>query len=144
MVQWRVVTLSTLVQRWGRAARGPGRTGLAVLLVEPAAYTYNPTEPGQKEPDQKQSKSKSQSPKGRNSLKEPLRKGGFQSMVPGAQPELHDNSPYEGTLAMVQTKGCHRKIWTEVFQNQPVREFTSFPHEHTLSRDSEVLCTILV
>ncbi|KAF9490110.1 hypothetical protein BDN71DRAFT_1524508 [Pleurotus eryngii] len=39
VVQWRLLKkLSTFVQRAGRAARAPGRTGLAVLLVEKSVY----------------------------------------------------------------------------------------------------------
>ncbi|KAI0806299.1 P-loop containing nucleoside triphosphate hydrolase protein [Irpex lacteus] len=39
VVQWKLpATLSNFIQRAGRAARGRGRKGLAVLLVEPSAY----------------------------------------------------------------------------------------------------------
>ncbi|KAF8162230.1 P-loop containing nucleoside triphosphate hydrolase protein [Pholiota molesta] len=39
VVQWKLPsTVSSFVQRAGRAARGTGRTGLAVLLVEKSAY----------------------------------------------------------------------------------------------------------
>lgn len=121
MIQWRVVYLSNLIQRWGRGARGPGRLALVVLFVEPSAFTYNPTIPGPKESETP--KSKSGNTKVKKSLKEPLRKGGFQSDVIGAQPELRDDSPYEGALVMVQTKGCHRAVWTKVFHNEPVRKY---------------------
>ncbi|KAH7904037.1 hypothetical protein BJ138DRAFT_1019698, partial [Hygrophoropsis aurantiaca] len=40
VVQWKLpAKMSSFVQRAGRAARGPGRTGVAILLVEPSAYT---------------------------------------------------------------------------------------------------------
>ncbi|KAH7918343.1 P-loop containing nucleoside triphosphate hydrolase protein, partial [Leucogyrophana mollusca] len=40
VVQWKLpAKMSSFVQRAGRAARGPGRMGLAILLVEPTAYT---------------------------------------------------------------------------------------------------------
>jgi superfamily II DNA/RNA helicase len=39
VVQWKMPgSVSVFVQRAGRVARGPGRFGLAVLLVEPSAY----------------------------------------------------------------------------------------------------------
>ncbi|KDN47382.1 hypothetical protein RSAG8_03522, partial [Rhizoctonia solani AG-8 WAC10335] len=109
-IQWRVAPLSNVLQRWGRTARGDQRTGLVVLIAEPSAYNYNPTIPA---PDSHTSKSKSGASTSRKPFKEPLCKGGFRSDTEGAQPELRDDSPLEGTLAMVQTNGCYRKIWTE-------------------------------
>jgi hypothetical protein len=120
VVQWRLVTLPVLVQRWGRAARGPGQTGLAVLLLEPAAYTFNPTEPGSRA--MLESRSSKTGLKKKRTLKEPLKKGGWKSTELGAQPEIREDSPYEGTLVLGQTNGCLRKVWTKVFQNQPVCE----------------------
>lgn len=39
IVQWKLPSsVSSFVQRSGRTARGPGRSGLAVLLVEPSVY----------------------------------------------------------------------------------------------------------
>ncbi|CAE6481976.1 unnamed protein product [Rhizoctonia solani] len=116
-IQWRVAPLSNVLQRWGRTARGDQRTGLVVLIAEPSAYNYNPTIPA---PDSHTSKSKSGASTSRKPFKEPLCKGGFRSDTEGAQPELRDDSPLEGTLAMVQTNGCYRKIWTEVFCNTPI------------------------
>ncbi|CUA70962.1 putative ATP-dependent DNA helicase RecS [Rhizoctonia solani] len=118
VVQWCVVSLSALIQRWGRAARGEGRTGRVVLLAEKSAYNYNPTIPGPKEPEAKQPKNGS-IVKFKKTLKEPLLKGGFNPQVPGEEPLLQDDSPYEGTLAMVQTPGCLRKIWSQAFHNDP-------------------------
>ncbi|KAG9124444.1 hypothetical protein FRC07_011616 [Ceratobasidium sp. 392] len=114
VIQWRVVALSLLIQRWGRIR---GRRGLAILLVEPSAYTHNPTEPGVKTVA---ASSKKPGLKGKRATKEPLKKGGWKSPVRGAHPELRDDSPFEGTLALVQTNGCLREIWTRVFQNKPL------------------------
>ncbi|KAG8689305.1 hypothetical protein FRC09_012478, partial [Ceratobasidium sp. 395] len=115
VIQWGVVSMSVLLQHWGRAARGEEETGLAVMLVPPAAYKFDPTEPGPPQATSSQSKAKR-----KQSLSEPLKKGGWKSNAPGDQPKIRENSPYEGTLAMVQTRGCQRKVWTQVFQNQPV------------------------
>ncbi len=42
VVQWKLPSsVSVFVQRAGRAARAAGRTGLAVLLIEPSAYDVN-------------------------------------------------------------------------------------------------------
>ncbi|KAG8744394.1 hypothetical protein FRC12_014801 [Ceratobasidium sp. 428] len=113
VIQWRIITASLLLQRWGRIR---GQRGLAILFAEPSAYTYNPTEPGVRTI----ASAKKAGAKAKQTKKEPLKKGGWKSSVRGAHPELRDDSPYEGTLAMVQTNGCIREIWTKVFQNQPV------------------------
>jgi len=40
VVQWKLpVKLSNFIQCAGHVARGPGRTGLAVLLAEPMAFS---------------------------------------------------------------------------------------------------------
>ncbi|KAG9083817.1 hypothetical protein FS749_005711, partial [Ceratobasidium sp. UAMH 11750] len=114
VIQWRIVALSILIQRWGRIR---GERGLAVMLVEPSAYTYNPTEPGVKVVS---SSSKKSGSRAKRSNKESLKKGGWKSPVHGAHPELRADSPYEGTLVLAQTNGCLREIWTRAFQNQPV------------------------
>ena len=45
-MQWKAPTsTSAWVQRAGQAARAPGCEGLAVLLVEKAAFETNPTAP---------------------------------------------------------------------------------------------------
>ncbi|KAF8595438.1 P-loop containing nucleoside triphosphate hydrolase protein, partial [Ceratobasidium sp. AG-I] len=117
VVQWRVTSFSALIQRWGRVAQSPTASGIAVLLVERSAYNYNPTEPGSKEiASTKSSKSGQNNMKQRQ--KEPLKQGGFQSEG-REQPELRDNSPLEGTLVLVQTRDCRRKVWTEMFRNTP-------------------------
>ncbi|KAJ7193305.1 P-loop containing nucleoside triphosphate hydrolase protein [Mycena pura] len=44
VVQWKApANMSSWIQRLGRAARGPGRTGLAVMLVEKTAFEANAT-----------------------------------------------------------------------------------------------------
>ncbi|KAI0041674.1 P-loop containing nucleoside triphosphate hydrolase protein, partial [Auriscalpium vulgare] len=44
VVQWKTPpTLSAWVQRAGRAARGPGRQGLAIMLVERSAFEVDPS-----------------------------------------------------------------------------------------------------
>ncbi|KAG8707481.1 hypothetical protein FRC09_001792 [Ceratobasidium sp. 395] len=109
-IQWGLVSLSVLIQHWGRVREA----GLAVMLVPPAARNYNPTEPGVlSQATTSKSKSKRQKT-------EPLKKGGWRSDIPGDQPEIREDSPYEGTLALVQTNGCLRKIWTQVFDNEPI------------------------
>ncbi|KAH9172320.1 P-loop containing nucleoside triphosphate hydrolase protein [Lactarius sanguifluus] len=46
IVQWKLPEkLSSFVQRAGQAARGPNTVGLAVLLVEPTAYSIQSTQP---------------------------------------------------------------------------------------------------
>ncbi|EMD42076.1 hypothetical protein CERSUDRAFT_62036 [Gelatoporia subvermispora B] len=51
VVQWKLpATLSNWIQRAGRAARGRGRTGLAVLLVERSAYSIDLSTAGGQRP----------------------------------------------------------------------------------------------
>lgn len=91
------------------------------MFVEPAAYTFNPTEPG---PKLTQDSSKKHGLKAKRTTKEPLKKGGWKSTKLGDQPELRIDSPYEGALVLAQTNGCLRKVWTAVFQNKPISEWT--------------------
>ncbi|KAG8717407.1 hypothetical protein FRC09_014337, partial [Ceratobasidium sp. 395] len=111
-VRWLFGT-EAVGMHWGRVRE----TGLAVMLVPPAARNYNPTEPGVPSPVTLKAAAKS---KTKRQKSEPLKKGGWRSSIPGDQPEIREDSPYEGTLALVQTNGCLRKVWTEVFQNEPI------------------------
>ncbi|KAG8704039.1 hypothetical protein FRC08_002483 [Ceratobasidium sp. 394] len=116
VVQWRVIGLSMLIQRWGWCGRS-GANALGILLYEPSAENINPT------------RSSTQSSQSTRALGKPtkghkqrpaLLKGGFRSSIAGAEPDVQDDSPGEGVYALIQTKGCRRRIWNKVYGNEPV------------------------
>ncbi|QRV82400.1 hypothetical protein RhiJN_10415 [Ceratobasidium sp. AG-Ba] len=113
VVQWRVVGLSALIQRWGRSGRS-GERALGILLYEPSAEKVNPTQPGLQVVAGNQPATK------KRRQRSALLKGGFRSNVAGAEPDLQDDSPGEGVYALIQTNGCRRRIWNKVYGNKPV------------------------
>ncbi|KAG9123823.1 hypothetical protein FRC07_013843 [Ceratobasidium sp. 392] len=116
VVQWRVVGLSALIQRWGRSGRS-GEKALGILLYEPSAEKVNPTRPGSQTLQSTQNPGKSTKKRQQRSA---LLKGGFRSEIAGAEPELQDDSPGEGVYALIQTNGCRRRIWNRIYGNEPV------------------------
>ncbi|KAF8610606.1 P-loop containing nucleoside triphosphate hydrolase protein [Ceratobasidium sp. AG-I] len=129
VVQWKAAKLlSTFVQRAGRAARNPNRTGIAIQFVEPSAYCINPTEEPPKtliKPDLKRKRKnkpsgllsteqRANSESANETRKTPDQ--GFRSDIP-AEPELRDDSPGEGIYCFIQTTLCRRRIWDAMFGN---------------------------
>ncbi|EJD45440.1 P-loop containing nucleoside triphosphate hydrolase protein, partial [Auricularia subglabra TFB-10046 SS5] len=148
VVQWKLPKkLSMFVQRAGRAARRPGMTGLAVLLVEPTAYTQalesgdklattanNPASaPGEsstasrptsaargKQP--KASKSKSRAPKGW--AKAHGRSRGVTAGDTAANKidraialSVNQDAEDEGLITLVQTGDCRRRVLADAFKS---------------------------
>ncbi|KIJ59408.1 hypothetical protein HYDPIDRAFT_43999 [Hydnomerulius pinastri MD-312] len=148
VVQWKLPDkLSSFVQRAGRAARGSGKTGVAVLLVEPTAYSvklptdsassvgndqsHGPTSSKRVPPRSRRGK------KGLVAKKEPVAKkkglerdyprahgryrGGrdcCDSIDPATPPALFDHSADdEGLLHLVQTTTCRRGLLRRIFDN---------------------------
>ena len=126
--------MSSFVQRAGRAARGKGRTGLAVLLVEKSAYDIDLTEVL----DQKKSNTKQRKGNVREATSYPKSKdknyavnhgvlrgafGGATDEIP-AQIEvpLDQFSMDEGLHSLVQTTKCRRKVLTAIYGNALPRE----------------------
>lgn len=147
-MQWKLPPkLSSFIQRAGRAARGPNRTGIAVLLVEPSAYSINTAPPieapttsnpqdgaaiiqrgrGAKGRKGGHCIKKAQTPKARVSKQcaeqHGRQRGGkdaSKDQVPvheGGQPAVHIQKDTEGIHAFVQTGACRRKVIAEVFNN---------------------------
>lgn len=136
MVQWKLPSsLSQFIQRAGRAARSHGRSGIAILLVEKAAYSID-TETSAEASGAK-SNAKAPKPGGRRknwkragAAKVPrgyakrhgVDRGGtkkLDAVTPGgsAQPPLDPDAVDEGLLVFVQTTCCRRRIWTSVYQS---------------------------
>ncbi|EIW74152.1 P-loop containing nucleoside triphosphate hydrolase protein [Coniophora puteana RWD-64-598 SS2] len=117
VVQWRLPQkLSSFVQRAGRAARGQGRVGLAVLLCEPFVYSIDLAalaSESEKAASRKAARShliKSKAPGG-HGTDDTLR----EMDEPDANPESVD----EGLIHFAQTTKCRRRVLTEVFDNPP-------------------------
>ncbi|KZV63276.1 P-loop containing nucleoside triphosphate hydrolase protein [Peniophora sp. CONT] len=153
VVQWKLPgKLSSFVQRAGRAARGPGRIGLAVLLVEPSAFTVdvfaaqagerdtdnNTTGTGSDQPStqagkkkgSRKSKKKSELPKGakgyaRSRGRYRGSRGGKEDAIDRSAPEVKtdDLDPTENLHPFVQANKCRRSVLRDVFAN-PVSEVT--------------------
>jgi superfamily II DNA/RNA helicase len=133
-------SISLFVQRAGRAARASGRTGLAILLVEPSAYGIDLAEGVATKTSRGKGKKKTEKEKETNAEKQEKAKkkkeyaklrgvqrgsaGGKHDTVfvvetPALDPEAQD----EGLLVFVQTMNCRRAVLTEIYKNKPARKF---------------------
>ncbi|KII85091.1 hypothetical protein PLICRDRAFT_145764 [Plicaturopsis crispa FD-325 SS-3] len=138
VVQWKLPgSVSTFVQRAGRAGRGPGTKGLAVLLVESSAYGIEPEEAKDKIPKGRkkvakagqatapsagQLKHAANVKKARALLRGAKRgaRGGKSDAIPVRDaPKLRPDAADEGLLVLVQTGLCRRAVLTEVYGNKP-------------------------
>ncbi|EFI28041.1 ATP-dependent DNA helicase RecQ [Coprinopsis cinerea okayama7 len=138
VVQWKLpATVSSFVQRAGRAARAPNRTGLAVLLVEKSvyeadleAYLKDGTPTQVQESSKKRKKTVRQSTDYPKATKEYANEHGA---LRGRHDPSDDNkfakkdvpldrdSIDEGLYTLVQTGTCRRAVLTKIFGNQPAR-----------------------
>ena len=135
VVQWKLpATVSSFVQRAGRAARKKGRTGLAVLLVEKPAYEVDLTEV--------QNQNDGRSKKRKGNVREPtsypktkdknyaLNRGVLRGAFGGATDKIPAQidvpldrfSMDEGLHSLVQTTKCRRQVLTAIYGNAPPRE----------------------
>ena len=133
-MQWKLPgKLSNFIQRAGRVARGPGRTGIAVLLTEPAAFSVLLTENQPEVIAVKESKSKSGRGRKMCSLKKATKqqknyarnRGRFRGALNGTdvldllpvEPSVNDDDPTEGLYHFVQATRCRRRVIKAVFDN---------------------------
>ncbi|KAJ7255107.1 hypothetical protein B0H12DRAFT_1202206 [Mycena haematopus] len=118
---------AALSQEAGRAARASGRTGLAILLVEPSAYGIDieeglvakgSTARGKKTPaKEKESDAEKRRKAKQRKLHAKLRgvnRGALCERYPPLDPEAAD----EGLLVFMQTGECRRKVLTTVYNNK--------------------------
>ncbi|KAH9897008.1 hypothetical protein C8Q73DRAFT_780555 [Cubamyces lactineus] len=148
VVQWKLpTTFSSFIQRAGRAARGRGRTGTAILLVEKSAYSIDKVnvqasgangKAGSTAKTRRKAAAASKpapdgEPGGASSSvkREPKeareyarshgvgRGGTSHDDAPpnGQQPLLDPEDPDEGLLTFVQSVSCRRLVWAEVFES---------------------------
>ena len=127
VVQWKLPkTFSNWIQRAGRAARGKDRTGLAVLLVEKAAYSvlvgHAEAAAGKgKGKGKKAGKAKKQIAMNAKeyAAQHGIKRGGCRKsdeQPTGVQPKYDPEAADEGLLVFVQSTECRRKVWREVFE----------------------------
>ncbi|KAI0041673.1 P-loop containing nucleoside triphosphate hydrolase protein, partial [Auriscalpium vulgare] len=153
VVQWKMPpTLSAWVQRAGRAARGPGRQGLAVMLVERSAFETRGRGAGPRGRGRARGLGR-----GRGGSHDRQRGGGRQrgrggtvkmlgdyailhginrgalavastssTLKPEHDPVLTADSPSEGLFVFIQATVCRRKVLTKVFNNPE----PAIPSEH--------------
>jgi len=135
VVQWKLTTtVSSFVQRAGRSARGIGRQGLAVLLVEPSAFQVD-LGAGEKSAKEKKQSSKKAKKKGSVAVKKSAKEkktfaearglkrgshagGNDDAILVRVQPPLDPAANDEGLTVLVQTGLCRRAVLTSIFANK--------------------------
>ncbi|KAH6899240.1 P-loop containing nucleoside triphosphate hydrolase protein, partial [Coprinopsis sp. MPI-PUGE-AT-0042] len=135
VVQWRLPpTVSAFVQRAGRTARGAGRNGLAVLLVQPSVYEADlfkwaelaKDEKGSEKEKKKKKKSIRQSttypkaPKGYSKQRGVERGSVGDDWVEDVafrreEVPLDVASTNEGLYSLVQSGTCRRKVLAQIY-----------------------------
>jgi superfamily II DNA/RNA helicase len=139
VVQWKLTSsVSSFVQRAGRAARGSGRIGIAVLLVEKTTYEAdlfklvegNADEQGKlkRKLTVRQSSSYSRSKDKQYAVDRGVLRGTFGgatdafpvSSSPNSNVDvpLDSGSIDEGLHTLVQTRVCRRQVLTRIYGNQ--------------------------
>ncbi|KAJ7859516.1 hypothetical protein B0H14DRAFT_3446642 [Mycena olivaceomarginata] len=137
VVQWKLpASVSVFVQRAGRAARAHGRTGIAILLVEPSAYAIDLRAEVEKEhgaKGKKKEKAKEKESEAEKRKKAQERKayaksrgvdrgaagGKHDAVLVADTPVLDPEASNEGLYVFVQTGTCRRAILTTIYGNQP-------------------------
>ncbi|VDB97814.1 unnamed protein product, partial [Peniophora sp. CBMAI 1063] len=167
VVQWKLPKkLSSFVQRAGRAARGAGRTGLGVLLVEPSAYSRNILQEAiaaaKKAKGRKRKKKGGAGGEGGGEKKKAKKKqqdtwpadhGRFRGGRGGkddfpsseeAFPPMNHSHESEGMYHFVQTRQCRRVVLADVFNNPPpsmsLPSVMSFASRYSNHPDPTVAC----
>ncbi|KAJ7280066.1 P-loop containing nucleoside triphosphate hydrolase protein [Mycena rebaudengoi] len=140
VVQWKLPgSVSVFVQRAGRAARAHGRTGIAILLVEPSAYTIDlekevvnagPAARGHQKSQAKEKESEAEKRKKAQERKTYAKSRGAKRGAAGSKhdaifvhdtPRLDPEAPNEGLYVLVQAGTCRRAVLTEIYGNKPAQ-----------------------
>ncbi|TFY59898.1 hypothetical protein EVJ58_g5478 [Rhodofomes roseus] len=140
VVQWKLPkTFSNFIQRAGRAARGRGRKGIAILLVEQSAYSVDlqvPPLPSDVNEPVRRSKVVSERGRGKGKSRAARKKASspkeyavMHGVNRGAsagdaddplnasdQPEVDMEAADEGLLTFVQSTQCRRRVWRHVYE----------------------------
>lgn len=134
-MQWKLPsTVSSFVQRAGRAARGYGTSGLAVLLVEKSAFDVDITEAVNKTKSTKRKgniREATEYPKSKDKIyavNHGVSRGAFggkSDTIPlRIAVPLDSFSLDEGLYTLVQTTECRRKVLTMIYANEPPGEWS--------------------
>ncbi|KAJ7573001.1 P-loop containing nucleoside triphosphate hydrolase protein, partial [Mycena floridula] len=131
VVQWKLpVSVSTFIQRAGRAARDPTRVGLAVLLVEKAAYEVDVAvqkaaeAAGKSKTKKKSKKTVEKKAKAGKEFAEAhgsnrgSHDGKKDAILTRVEPPLDPEALDEGLYVLIQTGICRRKVLTKIYANQ--------------------------
>ncbi|KAF9477172.1 P-loop containing nucleoside triphosphate hydrolase protein, partial [Pholiota conissans] len=133
VVQWKLTsTVSSFVQRAGRAARGSGRTGLAVLLVEKSVYDADLDKSCQDDQKPKGKKNglrqASSYPKAKSkdyAIKRGVLRGGSSGLSDGVaigvDVPVDISSIDEGAHSFVQATTCRREVLTRIYGNDKAK-----------------------
>lgn len=144
VVQWKLPpTLSSFVQRAGRAARGLGRSGLAVLLVEKAAYDLDVNVGADQNTKSTKKKGtvreRTEYPKSKDkdyAIRHGVLRGAYGGQSDAVEEKDKVAVPAdlysidEGLYAFVQTMACRRAVLTEVYENDKPSKWPSI-HQKT-------------
>ncbi|KLO12034.1 hypothetical protein SCHPADRAFT_891083 [Schizopora paradoxa] len=128
VVQWKLPEkFSSFLQRAGRAARGAGRDGVAVLLAEPSAYSVDTScETGEGSTSSAPQKRQG-GVNGKKASEFGELHGRYRGQRDGARDEIphsladsvHIQDSTEGMHAFVQTSKCRRAVQHAIFSNPP-------------------------
>lgn len=133
VVQWALPDkLSTFVQRAGRAARRPGLTGLAVLLVEPTAYGVHPGSVEEQLRAEITGKAKSRRPPKGWAISHGRKRGAAASASCNEidrtiKLAVSEESKDEGLLCLVQTGDCRRRVIGDAFNCDDIASDSGVP-----------------
>jgi superfamily II DNA/RNA helicase len=129
-------TVSSFIQRAGRAARGPERSGLAVLLVEKSVYNADLSKinvnisfeaEGNLKGRKKGVRQSSTYPKATKdySIQHGVQRGdatgSFDNMIGTCVVNLDSNSIDEGLYTLAQSTTCRRGVLTKIYGNDSPR-----------------------
>ncbi|KAJ7211875.1 P-loop containing nucleoside triphosphate hydrolase protein [Mycena rebaudengoi] len=136
VVQWKLPgSVSIFIQRAGRAARAYGRTGVAILLVEPSAYTIdlakeaaNPVPVAgviksrrlRRRRKRRKAQERKTHAKSRGA-KRGAAGGKHDAIFVHDTPRLDPEAPNEGLYVLVQAGTCRRAVLTEIYENKPAQ-----------------------
>ena len=135
VVQWKLpASVSTFVQRAGRAGRGEGSSGLAVLLVEKSVYEADILQlelEGTKKKKKIGVRQSATYPKANKqyAIAHGLLRGAYgggacNDNILNVDVKIDHTSPDEGLYTLVQTGGCRRRVLTAIYKNKTACTFS--------------------
>ena len=134
-MQWKLpASVSTFVQRAGRAGRGEGSSGLAVLLVEKSVYEADILQlelEGTKKKKKIGVRQSATYPKANKqyAIAHGLLRGAYgggacNDNILNVDVKIDHTSPDEGLYTLVQTGGCRHRVLTAIYKNKTACTFS--------------------